>query len=83
LAAIGELYLEAWRVFKDQEWKSRAEWIAALLANCVYRIRPDSGLWVMEQNNPPTAGFLTGNSGVIHFLARFWKPDKIKYRLLK
>jgi len=36
----------------------------------------------MEQGNPPTAGFSTGNSGIIHFLARCQHADKLGYRIL-
>jgi hypothetical protein len=81
LAVIGEVYLEAYRVFKTEEWKSRAEWIANIYIHSFFRNRDGSGHWIMEQNNPPTADFLTGISGIIHFLARCIHPDKIRYRL--
>jgi hypothetical protein len=83
LAAIGEVYLEAWRVFKNDQWKYRADWISNVFINTFCRIEDGCGHWVMEQNNPPTADFLLGNSGIIHFLVRCLHPDKIGYRLLK
>jgi serine/threonine protein kinase len=82
LAGLGEVYLEAWRVFSDEEWKYRANWISDVFINCFFKIEGGSGHWVMEQNNPPTADFFTGNSGVLHFLTRCLYPDKIGYRLL-
>ena len=83
LVGLGELYLEAWKTFEDEEWKIRAHWIAQLFLHTFNRTRDDSGYWAMEENNPPTADFLTGISGVIHFLGRCHHPDKIGYRLLK
>jgi hypothetical protein len=83
LASLGELYLEAWRSFKNDEWKYRTDWIANVYANVFFKNLDSSGCWVMEQNDPPTADLLTGNSGIIHFLIRFLYSDKIGYRLLK
>ena len=83
LAAIGEVYLEAFRVFKNEEWQHRADWIANVFIHSFFKIADGSGHWVMEQNNPPTADLLIGNSGIIHFLARRLNSDKIGYRLLK
>jgi serine/threonine protein kinase len=83
LAGIGEIYLEAWRVFKNEEWKHRADWIANVFIHSFFRTTSVSGYWVMEQNNPPTADFLVGNSGIIHFLVRCLNYDAIGYRLLK
>jgi hypothetical protein len=82
LSAIGEMYLEAWRVFGNEEWKYRADWIANVFVHSFFRKECDSGYWVMEQNNPPTADLLIGNCGVLHFLARYLYLGKIGYRLL-
>lgn len=81
LAALGEIYLEAYRVFKGEEWKNRADWIANFYIHSFFRNQDGSGHWVLEQNNPPTADFLTGISGVIHFLVRCAKPESIGCRL--
>jgi serine/threonine protein kinase len=82
LSAVGELYLEAFRVFQDEEWKFRAYWISEVLLGTFVRYENDSGYWIMDQNNPSTADFLIGNTGVIHFLLRCINIDKIGYRLL-
>jgi hypothetical protein len=82
LAAIGELYLEAWRVFRHEEWMHRAESIANVFLHTIFRATDDSVHWIMEQNNPPTADFFLGNSGIIHFLARYLNPDGLSYRVL-
>jgi serine/threonine protein kinase len=83
LAGIGEIYLEAWRVFRNEEWLARAKWIACLFIHTIIKKRDGSGHWKMEQNNPPTADLFTGNSGIIHFLARIFNQNQIGYRVLK
>jgi len=82
LAGVGELYLEAWQAFKNEEWKQRADWIANVFMHTIFRKRDGSGHWVMEQNNPPTADFLTGNGGILHFLVRCLDSHSIGHRLL-
>jgi len=83
LAGIGELYLEALRVFKEDQWKSRADWIAGVFNNTVCRREDGSGYWMLEERNNPTADLLTGMSGILHFLARCIDPLKIGFRILK
>jgi serine/threonine protein kinase len=83
LAALGELYLHAWQVFKNEEWRRRADWIANVFIRSFFRKEDGSGYWVMDQNNPPTADFFSGNTGILHFLIRCLYPDTIKYRLLE
>ncbi len=83
MAGIGELYLEAARIFNDVRWKARAEWIASVYIQMLKLNPTGSGYWKMEERNEPTADFMEGNSGVIHFMARCLEPDKIGYRFLK
>jgi hypothetical protein len=82
LAGLGEVYLEASRIFKDSEWKDRADWIANLFLHTFFQGKEGSGYWMMEENNPPTGDFLSGMSGIIHFIARSLDPHKIGYRIL-
>jgi len=83
MAALGELYLEAGRVFKSEEWYTRANLIANVFIHTFLKNQEGSGYWNMEERNAPTADFMVGNSGIIHFLARCIYPDKIGYRLLE
>ncbi|HLI92165.1 MAG TPA: protein kinase [Puia sp.] len=82
LAAMGELYLEAFRVFKTAEWKTRADWIANVFCHTIIRNPDGSGYWVLEQNNPPTADLLTSITGIIHFLSRCAHPAEPGYRII-
>ncbi|TDX01830.1 class III lanthionine synthetase LanKC N-terminal domain-containing protein [Dinghuibacter silviterrae] len=83
LTAMGELYLEAWRVFNNPEWMNRAIWIAEAFTHTLNRTKTGSGYWKMEEYEDPTADLMIGNSGIIHFLLRCLDPTKIGYRLLK
>jgi hypothetical protein len=83
LAGMGELYLEAWRVLQKGEWINRAEWIANVFLNTFFKTDAGSGYWVIEENNLPTADFMTGVGGIIHFLTRYLSASKLGYPLLK
>jgi serine/threonine protein kinase len=83
LAGLGELYLEAFRVFKNQEWQQRADWIAGVFLHTSFSRSDGSRYWVMDKYDKPTADLMTGNSGIIHFLLRYINPEKLGYRMLK
>jgi serine/threonine protein kinase len=83
LAGMGELYLEAARVFKNEEWQRRVNWIVNIFLYTFNKTEKNSGYWKMEEVNDPTADLMLGNSGIIHFLARYTEPQKLGYRLLK
>lgn len=82
LAGLGELYLEAWKVFEDEQWKARADWIDKVFCNGYYKITNDAICWTMEEHLAPTADLLSGVTGIIHFLARVRYPDQIGYRMM-
>jgi hypothetical protein len=83
LAGLGELYLEAFRVFKTNEWKLRANWIANLLLHS--RNFTDRGYcyWIANEDALPSAALTTGNGGIIHFLLRCLYPEQTGYRILQ
>ena len=82
LSGIGELYLEAHKAFKNDEWKHRADWIVQVLLHASIH---EDGCYYWLSNNSlfPTADLLMGNSGIMHFLIRYSKPDKINYPILQ
>ncbi|MBN8856222.1 MAG: protein kinase [Sphingobacteriales bacterium] len=71
LAALGEAYLSAWHVFGNHEWRQRATWIAALYAHLHGNNPHGYAFWMTDESDAPTASFMNGNSGIIHFLARY------------
>jgi len=82
LAGLGEIYLEGFRIFDNLEWLERATWIAKLFIHtCHYNT--DHLYWVGNNFKFSTADFLTGNSGIIHFLIRYLTPNSSEYRILQ
>jgi len=82
LAGIGEMYLEAWRVFHNDRWLQRAEWIASLIVNARKTTTSDSCFWVCTPNSYPRAGFMEGNCGLLYFLMRVYGRNQLGYRML-
>ncbi|AEV99030.1 hypothetical protein A4D02_10755 [Niastella koreensis] len=82
LSGLGEVYLEACRVFQEQEWNERAAWIAQVIMHLKKEHHEFGPYWMVQYEHQPTPDFMTGNSGVIHFLLRYCYPDKIGFPLL-
>lgn len=83
MAGLGEVYLEAARVFGEEQWLERAHWIAACLQHLQKRDDEDIGYWLPDALcGLPTADLMIGNSGIIHFLARCQSPHKLGFPLL-
>ena len=74
LVGIAEVYLIAYKVLNDKEWHDRAEFILNLLVN-VHRGDEELCYWMVEDNKMPTADFMVGNSGILHFLIRYLSPQ--------
>jgi len=75
MAGLGELYLEAFRVFENNALKESAAWIAGLFANSFQIIEPGVGHWVVKNTDKITADLFRGNGGIIHFLTRYLFPS--------
>ena len=71
LAGLGDLYLEAYRVFRAEEWRKRADWIAGLFASISYTGEEGGHYWLTNNQTLPTADYLVGNGGIVCFLMRF------------
>lgn len=77
LTGLGEVYLEAWRVFNDINWKQRADWITGVL---IHQKKQKDGAcyWLTDAFDVfPTADLLNGNSGIVYFLASNLLPGKL------
>jgi len=78
LSGLGEIYLDAYQVFKDPVWLQRADWVAQNILH-LHKIHPIHGIyWLTEHEKQPSSSFMTGNSGILHFLLRYCYPDKIE-----
>lgn len=81
LAALGEIYLEAARVFNGDGWQKRADWITQVLFHTSIRTGKIR-YWLMEENSIPTADFIVGNSGILYFLMRSLRPGTLGLPIL-
>lgn len=82
LSGLGEVYLEAYKAFKEDKWIRRADWIAQTMMQ-LRKIHTRHGIyWLVENERLPVGAFLTGNSGVIHFLLRYCHMDKVSFPLI-
>ncbi len=81
MASIGELYLDLYKAFGDEEWRYRADWIAALFINTFQEIEKGWGYWLVDPSHMATADLFSDNSGVIHFLLRYQFPEKFNHPL--
>lgn len=81
LSGLGEIYLEAYRVFKENIWFERAGWIAQVIMHLKKEHHRHGTYWLVENERHPTGSFMSDNSGVIHFLLRYSNPDKIGFPL--
>ena len=81
LAGIGEIYLEAYKAFKNQKWLARAEWIAQTFIHTFQYRTSKEGYWITKRSASITADLFQGNSGIIHFLMHYLYPDKLQHPL--
>jgi hypothetical protein len=82
VAGIGQLYLEAYRVFKNELWWDRATWIVQLLITTFQNPTDQTGYWLQDNTSTITADLFEGNAGIIHFLMHYLFPDKICHPLI-
>lgn len=81
LCGLGEVYLEAYRVFRDEQWMKRADWIAQVVMNMRKQHAQYGTYWLVEHERQPVANFMIGTSGVLHFLLRFCHPNRSGFPL--
>lgn len=71
LSGLGEVYLRAWKVFQDEQWRRRADWIVQVILN----LRRDDNVagpyWLVAGERKPVADLMVGNTGVAYFLMQW------------
>jgi hypothetical protein len=74
LAGVGEVYLEAYRVLRDECWRERAADIANVLV-ALFRRRSRQP-WQLPPDGPAAdaGGLMLGTAGILHFLLRHHDP---------
>jgi len=77
LSGLGEVYLEAYRIFKESTWLQKADWIVQNILHLKKNHPKYGSYWLADHERVPVSCFMTGNSGILHFLLRFCYPEKI------
>ena len=77
LAGIGEVYLDAYRVLKEECWRERATDIANILV-ALFRSRSRQP-WHYSADEPAAGadGLMLGTAGTLHFLLRHQHPAAV------
>jgi serine/threonine protein kinase len=70
LCGLGQVYLEAMRVFKTDEYRPFVDQIANLIL-CARNERGAETYWMANSEQVPYAGIGNGNGGILHFLMRY------------
>jgi lantibiotic modifying enzyme len=73
LAGLGEVYLEAGVVLNDEKWNARAGELVTVLHAMRRRKKEVPAYWLIENESKPVANLMIGNSGILHFLLRYYK----------
>ena len=74
LAGLGEVYLEAYRVLREECWRERAADIAKVLV-ALSRRRERQPWQLLPDESPADAdGLMLGTAGILHFLLRHRDP---------
>lgn len=82
LSGVADVYLEAYRVFGNECWLRRVEWILSLLLNTKNLLIPDALIWQVTTYPIPTANLFDGSSGIIHLLLRHRHLSTVNHPLL-
>lgn len=69
-SGLGEVYLEAYRINKEEEWRERSDWLVNLLRHAMFCIDRENCYWVMNSNQHPSGDLFTGSGGPLHFLLK-------------
>jgi hypothetical protein len=77
LAGLGEVYLEAYRVLREECWRERAADIANVLV-ALFRRRARQPWQLLPGESPADAdGLMLGTAGILYFLLRHHHPAAV------
>lgn len=82
LAGLGDVYLEAAKVFGGSIWQERADWIAHFFKHTQVKHMDGSKYWIPLVNPDSPAELMTGFSGIMYFLLKYQHPDKLAHLFL-
>ncbi len=79
ISGLGEIYLDAFKAFDDSLWLEKADWIAQNILHLSKSTSKNGRYWLVEHEKSPTACFMSGNSGILHFLIRYCSAENGKF----
>ena len=82
LSGLGELYLEAAKVFHSEEWEIRAQKIAQFILHYSMKQKNGSLIWQVDGTPVTTAELIRGNAGILHFLIRVLNINSLTHPFL-
>lgn len=81
LSGCGELFIELYRVSKDESWLQHALAFAEMAF--AYREQlPEGDAWPTDAPGLYSADYMYGASGLGHYFLRLWKPGEIRMPLM-
>lgn len=76
LVGLGEVCMEAYRVFNDLNSKTRVDWIEQVFGHTFQYTQAGEGWWITDSSRTTTADLFSGYGGIIHFLIRYQALDQ-------
>jgi lantibiotic modifying enzyme len=77
LAGVGEVYLEAYRVLREECWRERAADIAKVLVALFRRRSRRPWPYLSAEPAAESDGLMLGTAGIVHFLLRHDHPAAV------
>ena len=76
ITGLAEIYLMAAQVFDNNQWQERADFILNTLIHTSQGSNEHLSYFITQDNKTPTADFMVGNCGILHFLLRYLSPER-------
>lgn len=81
LTGCGEVFVELFRISRDEQWLDRARQFARLAYG--YRDElPEGDAWPIDEPGLYSADYMYGAAGIGHYFLRLWKPGEIAMPLM-
>ncbi|RPD41851.1 protein kinase/lanthionine synthetase C family protein [Chitinophaga barathri] len=71
VSGLGEVYLEAGRVLKEEHFIKRAGDCLQVVLHSRRLTAKGGAYWFVEKERKPVANIMLGNAGILHFLVRY------------
>ncbi|MGN7722634.1 protein kinase/lanthionine synthetase C family protein [Chitinophaga sp. 22620] len=79
VAGLGEVYLEAAHVLKEEQWNNKAWDCLQVILHSRRLTSKGAAYWFVEKERRPVANIMLGNSGILHFLLRYQHTNRFGF----